>query len=100
MKTKLYDWKIDEVLQTPEDRATYIQAAMDAHDSAYLAKALGNVSRIEGEERIAKRAKMTKEDFQADFMIGGNPTLRSFLRVVDALGFKLSMAPKRELAMA
>lgn len=100
MKTKLHDWKIDEVLQTPEDRAIYIQAATDTHDPAYLAKALGNVSRIEGEERIAKRAKMTMEDFQADFVLGGNPTLRSFMRVVDALGFRLNMIPKRALARA
>ena len=94
MKTKLYDWKIDEVLKTPEERAIYIQAAMDELDSAYLAKALGNVSRIEGEERIAKRAKIAKEDFKADFIDGGNPTLRSFLRVIDALGFQMLMRPK------
>lgn len=54
MKTKLYDWKVDEVLQTAEDRALYIQTAIDTNDSAYLAKALGNVSRIEGEKRIAR----------------------------------------------
>lgn len=94
MKTKLQDWKIDEVLQTPEDRAIYIQAAIDEKDPAYLAKALGNVSRIEGEERVAKLAKMTTEDFRADYVSGGNPTLRSFMRVIDALGFRLCMTPK------
>lgn len=94
MKTKLQDWKIDEVLQTPEDRAIYIQAAIDENDPAYLAKALGNVSRIEGEKRVAKRAKMTTEDFRADYILGGNPSLRSFMRVIDALGFRISMTPK------
>lgn len=99
MKTKLHDWRIDEVLKTPEDRAIYIQAAMDEHDPAYLAKALGNVSRIEGEERIAKRAKMTMEDFKADFTIGGNPTLRAFMRVIDALGLQLAMQPKARVSV-
>lgn len=94
MKTKLHDWRIDEVLKTPEDRAIYLQAVMDEHDPAYLAKALGNVSRIEGEERIAKRAKMTREVFKADFVDGGNPTLRAFMRVIDALGFQMLMRPK------
>ena len=45
INSKLHDWKIDEVLQTAEDRALYIQAAIDTNDSAYLAKALGNVSK-------------------------------------------------------
>ena len=94
MKTKLYDWKVDEVLQTAEDRALYIQAAIGTNDSAYLAKALGNVSRIEGEKRIARMAKISADDFHADFSLGGNPSLRSFLRVIDALGFHMNMTPK------
>ena len=32
MKTKLYKWNIEDSLKTPEDRAAYIEAAMEAND--------------------------------------------------------------------
>lgn len=45
MKEKLYDWKIDDYLKTPEERAAYIEAAVEENDLAFLAQALADVAR-------------------------------------------------------
>ena len=48
MKPKLYNWNIESELKTPEDRAAYIEAAMEEHDPEFMVIALGDVARAEG----------------------------------------------------
>lgn len=49
MKTKTTEWKIEDYLKTPEQRAFYIEAAIDeaqkSGDMAFLATALSDVAR-------------------------------------------------------
>jgi len=44
MKTKLYDWKLEDNLKTPEQRAAYIEAAIEENDPEFLTVALGEVA--------------------------------------------------------
>jgi DNA-binding phage protein len=48
MKTKTTEWKIEDYLKTPEQRAFYIEAAIDeaqkSGDMAFLATALSDVA--------------------------------------------------------
>jgi DNA-binding phage protein len=57
MKVKLYDWKIDDYLKTPEERAFFLEAALEEaikeKDYAFFAKALGDVARVMGGNPIA-----------------------------------------------
>lgn len=49
MKTKTTEWKIEDYLKTPEQRAFYIEAAIDeaqkSGDMTFLATALSDVAR-------------------------------------------------------
>ena len=52
MKVKLTDWKIDDYLKTPEERAAYIEAAIEENDPAFLAQALADVARAAGKVKL------------------------------------------------
>ena len=53
MREKLYDWKIDDYLKTPEERAAYIEAAVEENDLEFLAQALADVAKAAGNPRGA-----------------------------------------------
>ena len=57
MKAKTTEWKIDDYLKTPEDRAFYLEAAIEEavrdNDMAFIATALSDVARAIGEGSVA-----------------------------------------------
>ena len=53
MKTKLHDWKIDDYLKTPEERAAYIEAAIEENDPSFFAQALSDVAKATGKRDLA-----------------------------------------------
>ena len=93
MKPKLYHWNIESELKTPEDRAAYIEAAMEEHDPEFMVIALGDVARAEGMSKVARKAKVTRENLYKAFALGGNPTVSTMMRVLNALGLTLRVAP-------
>ena len=93
MKTKLYSWNLEDSLKTPEERAAYIEAAMAENDPAFFAIALGDVARAEGMSKIARKAKVGRENLYRAFSPGGNPTMATVMRVLNALGLTLRVTP-------
>jgi len=93
MKPTLYNWNIESELKTPEDRAAYIEAAMEEHDPEFMVIALGDVARAEGMSKVARKAKVTRENLYKAFALGGNPTVSTMMRVLNALGLTLRVAP-------
>ena len=57
MKVKFSEWKIDDYLKTPEQRAFYLEAAIEEavkeNDMDFLAEALGDVARAIGGGNVA-----------------------------------------------
>lgn len=93
MKTKLYKWNIEDSLKTPEDRAAYIEAAMEENDPEFMTIALGDVAKAEGMSKVARKAKVTRENLYRAFAPGGNPTIATMMRVLNALGLTIRVAP-------
>jgi len=93
MKAKLYKWDITSELKTPEDRAAYIEAAMEANDPEFMAVALGDVAKAEGMSKVARKAKVTRENLYRAFAPGGNPTIATMMKVMKALGLTIRVAP-------
>ena len=52
MKIKLYDWKPEDDLRTPEAQAEFIVAALEENDPAFLAQSLAVVARAKGKAKI------------------------------------------------
>ncbi|MBQ2624809.1 MAG: putative addiction module antidote protein [Kiritimatiellae bacterium] len=93
VKTKLYNWDVTESLKTPEARAAYIEAAIEENDPEFLTVALGDVARAEGMSKVARKAKVGRENLYRAFAPGGNPTMATVMRVLDALGLTIRVSP-------
>ncbi|WP_369312148.1 addiction module antidote protein [Providencia rettgeri] len=74
-----------------EEIAFFMADAIETGDSAYIAKALGIVARAKGMSQIAAETGLSREQLYRSFSEDGNPTLKSTLAVMKALGVELTV---------
>ncbi|MEX9868128.1 addiction module antidote protein [Providencia huaxiensis] len=74
-----------------EEIAFFMADAIETSDSAYIAKALGIVARAKGMSQIAAETGLSREQLYRSFSEDGNPTLKSTLAVMKALGVELTV---------
>ncbi|MEI9534327.1 addiction module antidote protein [Moellerella wisconsensis] len=77
-----------------EEIAFFMADALETGDSAYIAKALGIVARAKGMSQIAAETGLSREQLYRSFSEEGNPTLKSTLAVMKALGVELTVKPQ------
>jgi probable addiction module antidote protein len=92
-KTKTFPWDAAEHLETEEDMAAYLEAALEDGDPALVAAALGDIARAKGMTRIAREAGLGRESLYKALSPEGNPELATVLKVVRALGLRLHATP-------
>ena len=90
-KTILFDSAVH--LDSDEAIGAYLEEAMETNDAAFVAYALGQVARARGMTEIAKDAGLSRESLYKALSADGNPEFSTVLKVIGALGFKLSVAP-------
>lgn len=81
-----------DYLKSEADMVAYLEACMEeaGDDPAFIAVALGNIARAYGMVRLAKDTGLTREGLYKALSPGGNPSLGTVLKVVKALGIKLT----------
>jgi probable addiction module antidote protein len=84
----LYDPADD--LDNPEAISVFVNEALKTEDAAYIAHALGVVARAKGMAGIAREAGLSREQLYRSLSNEGNPTLKTTLAVMKALGISLS----------
>jgi len=87
---KLTNYDPAEDLRSKEAVAIFMAEAFKTEDPAYIAHALGVVARAKGMARIAGRTGLSREQLYRSFSAKGNPTLKTTLAVMKALGIKLT----------
>ena len=95
MTLKLYKYDTADYLRTPEDIEAYLEAALEENDPAFFQKALGTVARALGMRKIATQTKTTPAGLYKALSEDGNPEFLTVCRVVDALGYQLTIEKKR-----
>ncbi len=90
MAEKLTTFDIAEELKTDEAMAFYMQDAFSTGDPGYIAHALGVIARAKGMTQIAKDAGLSREQLYRSFSAEGNPTLKTTLAVMKALGIEMT----------
>lgn len=80
-------------LDSREAIGAYLEEAMETSDPAFIAHALGQVARARGMAEIAKEAGLSRESLYKALSAGGNPEFGTVLKVMHALGLKLSVGP-------
>lgn len=90
MTGKLTRYDPAEDLGTDAAIASFMVEAFKTNDVAYVAHALGVVARAKGMAQIAQQTGLSREQLYRSFSETGNPTLRTTLAVMKALGVELT----------
>jgi len=90
-KTTRFDSAVH--LDSDEAISAYMEEAMETNDPAFIAYALGQVTRSRGMTEIAKEAGLSRESLYKALSADGNPEFGTVLKVMRALGLKLSVGP-------
>jgi probable addiction module antidote protein len=70
--------------------AFFMADALATGDASYIAKCVGVVARAKGMAGIAEETGLSREQLYRSFSEDGNPTLKSTLAVMKALGIELT----------
>jgi probable addiction module antidote protein len=87
-------WDTAEFLENQEDIDAYLQVAFESGDPHQITKALGNAAKAQGMIDIALKTGLTREHLYTSLSESGNPTLQTLTKVMDTLGYQLSIVPK------
>ncbi len=90
--TRTRPWDAAEHLETEEDMAAYLEAALQEGDSALVTAALGDIARSKGITQIARETGLGRESLYKALSPEGNPEFATVLKVVRALGLRLHAA--------
>jgi probable addiction module antidote protein len=87
-----YPFDPAEYLGDANAQAELIADALASGNAGYVAHALGVVARARGMTQLARDTGMSRESLYKALSPQGNPELATVLRVVEALGLKLTAA--------
>ena len=81
-----------EGLTSDETIEAFMEEAFKTQDAGYIAHALGVVARAKGMTQIANETGLSREQLYRSFSENGNPTLKTTIAVMKALGIVLTAA--------
>ena len=90
MAEKLTTYDPAEDLTSDAAIATFMAQAFETNDAGYVAHALGVVARAKGMTQIANETGLSREQLYRSFSENGNPTLKTTIAVMNALGIELT----------
>jgi probable addiction module antidote protein len=93
MALKTFPFDVAEFLTDDETIAEFLTDALECDDPRYIAKALGAVARARGGmTELAKATGISREALYRALSEDGNPELGTALKIMHALGVKLSVS--------
>ena len=100
IKTPPYD--VAETLRTPDEMAAYLEACIEEADgdAAFIAKALGDIARAQGMTQIARQTGLSRESLYKALSGDRSPSFDTVLKVITALGLKLSARVQEKAEVA
>lgn len=90
-KLETFPWDAAEHLETKEDIAVYLEAALEDGDPALVVAALGDIARSRGMTHIARETGLGRESLYKALSTEGNPEFATVLKVLKALGLRLQV---------
>lgn len=82
-----------EYLTDPESCAAYLADAFSSGDAAEISAALGVVARARGMTELAEKAGIQRPALYRALSDKGNPEFATVLKVIAALGMRLTPVP-------
>jgi probable addiction module antidote protein len=91
---KTYEWDMAENINTREEVIAYLEAALEENDNETLFDVIGAIARSKGMMTIANELDLSRESLYKSLSAGGNPSFVTVARVLDNLGYQLSVKQK------
>ena len=97
MSIETTKWDVQDSLQTPEDCALFIQAAIEeaGDDPVFITAVLSDVARSRGMAQTARGAGVSREGLYKALGPNGNPSFATVLKVLSALGLRIHVEAVR-----
>lgn len=86
------NWDASEYLETEEDVAAYLNAALEDGNTSVITAALGDIARAKGMTQLSKETGITRDGLYKALSPTGNPSFDTVQKVVRAFGLKLDVA--------
>ena len=83
-----------EHINTKEDVIGILEAALEENDTEFLFEVIGDIARSKGMTQIAKELNLARESLYRSLSQDGNPSFATVAKVLDNLGFQLSIKQK------
>jgi probable addiction module antidote protein len=98
MKSKTSSRDVAEHLRTPQEMAAYLEAWIEEADgdAAFIAKALGDIARAQGMTQVARDSGQSRESLYKALSGERSPSFDTVLKVITALGLKLSASVRSD----
>ena len=102
MEIKTLPYDVAETLRTPDEMAAYLEACIEEADgdAAFIAKALGDIARAQGMTQIARQTGLSRESLYKALSGDRSPSFDTVLKVITALGLKLSARVQEKAEVA
>jgi probable addiction module antidote protein len=94
-KVTFEDWDPADDIETKEDVIGILEAALEENDPEFLFTIIGDIARSKGMAQLARELNVDRAGLYRAFSPDGNPYFLTVVKVLDNLGFKLSIQKKR-----
>jgi probable addiction module antidote protein len=84
-----------EYIETKEDVIAFLEGVLEENDPEFLFKTIGYITRSKGMAQIARELNLNREGLYTALSPQGNPSFVTIARILDNLGFRLSMQLKK-----
>jgi probable addiction module antidote protein len=91
--TKYIRFDPSKYLDSDEAITVFLEDILESGDPKVIAAGLGDVARAKGMSELAAKAGLSRESLYRALSEDGNPRLDTLMKVLGALGVKLSLAP-------
>ena len=91
LKTQPFD--MANHLGSEEEITEYLRQVLEDNDPAELAGALGDIARARGMTQLARDTGLSRESLYKSLSGERAPSSETLFKVMQALGFKLTLAP-------
>ena len=102
MEIKTLPYDVAETLRTPDEMAAYLEACIEeaGGDAAFISKALGDIARAQGMTKISRQTGLSRESLYKALSGDRSPSFDTVLKVIAALGLKLSAGVQEKAEVA
>jgi probable addiction module antidote protein len=94
-KVSFENWDLADDVETKEDLIGIIEAALEENDPEFFLSVIGDLARSKGMAQLARELNMDRAGLYRAFSPEGNPYFLTVVKVLDNLGFTLSIHQKQ-----